>query len=913
MKTFLGTVTEELINKFGNNLNELLLVVPNKRASVFIKYEISKRINTPVFSPKIVSVEEFIEDVSNCKKITDLEALFQLFDIYQKEIKTPEQIENFLSWGKTILSDFNEIDRHLADPELIFNYLNEIKKIESDHWSIESKSHQVSNYIQFWDNLNTIYTNFQKHLLKNNTGYQGLIYRKASEHIGTYIPTEKHIVFLGFNALNKAEESIIKTLISQKKASIYWDIDQTFIERTYHDAGYFLRNYTFEKKNAVKNINWITNNYSNKKKITVHKASNGIEETQIASEILKQFNKEEQKKVVLVLADENLLNPMINLIPLNINKVNITMGIPIKKSNSYDFFDTLLNIIEESNTLIYHKHIKTLLSNPICQLYFKETSVCSHDITHYINNSNLSYVSASELCNNFPEIKNKINLLFSSWSNSINESINRTLKIVEELYKSLYSDSTSNSEEIQVLFHIKTIFERLGTFVLNYNFIKSFKAVNLLFKEFCSKTTLDFKGDALEGLQIMGLLETRTLDFENVIITSVNEGILPGGKTQNSFLPHELKVKNNIPTYKEKDAVFSYHFYRLLSRAKNIHLIYNSETDALNGGEKSRFITQMEIEGIHNINLKHNSKPIPHNHNVLLKIPKTEKILKIINENSEKGYSPSALTTYIRNPIDFYKRRVLRIQEDNLLDETIASNTLGTIIHKTLEELYKPYINTILNEEILNQLIKLIDKTTLSFLHLEYNKEQLSGKNQIIFEVAKRFIYNFINNELKEVKNGTEIIIKALEHSLSCELKINGIATKIKLYGEIDRIDSCDGIIRIIDYKTGLVNKTDVTVKDWSLILTDYKKYSKSFQLLTYAYLFLNAEHKIPYDEIETGIYSFRNLKEGFIKFNYKPTSKISDAVSRVNSEIINAFEEQLIALIKEIHDMNIPFTEKEV
>lgn len=913
MKSFLGRVVEDLISNHSKQLGKLIIVVPNRRASVVIKHEISKQLKRVTFSPKIVSIEEFIEEVSGIKKLSDLEALSELYDIYKSEIDSPETFENFISWGKTILSDFNELDRHLADCDEIFNYLNAVKLIESDHWSINSKSNQISNYIQLWNDLNSIYIKLNQKLSEDKRGYQGVIYRKAAKAINTFEFHYKQIIFLGFNALNKAEENIIKTLVNKGKASIYWDSDVSFLNRTFHDAGLFIRQYMSNTNNSQNQLKWIGDNYKNIKNITIYKALNSLDEAQIASQILKTFNEEKQKSSALILADEKLLNPIINIIPRNIKQLNITMGMPINTSSVYDFFETLITIIEDNPKKIYHKSLKTLFSNPISQLFFQNNSQDSNSIIKYLNSKNLSYVSYSALIIEFPHLEDKLNLLFGNWDRKLKLIINQLILIIDSLYSCLNRSIETNATEIEVLSQIKKTFEKLSDYNNTYKHFNSVKTLHLFFKEFCAKITLNFKGDPLQGLQIMGLLETRTLDFENLIITSLNEGVLPGGKSQNSFLPHELKIKNNLPTYREKDAIYSYHFYRLLSRAKNIHLVYNSEIDTLNGGEKSRFISQIEIEGIHNITYKESSKSTTRVRQTLLTIPKTDSIIQRINKIAENGYSPSALTNYIRNPIDFYKQKIVKVLEEDTVSETIASNTLGTVIHKTLEDLYRPFINTILTEAILKNCIKGIEEKTRYHFINEFNNEVISGRNNIIYDVAKRFIKNFISLEINEIKKGKEIIIKALECKLSTHVVIKGIDSKIKIYGEIDRIDTYDGVTRIIDYKTGLVNKSDLIIKDWDLILSDYKKFSKSFQLLTYAYIFIKSSHNFPYTDLETGIYSFRKLKEGFNKFTYKPTFKAKDAKSKIDSEIITEFELQLKKLICEIHDINIPFIEKKL
>lgn len=411
----------------------------------------------------------------------------------------------------------------------------------------------------------------------------------------------------------------------------------------------------------------------------------------------------------------------------------------------------------------------------------------------------------------------------------------------------------------------------------------------------------------------MGMLESRVLDFETVIISSVNEGILPSGKSNNSFIPFDVKIENNLPTYKEKDAVYAYHFFRLLQRAKNIFILYNTEPDAFNGGEKSRFITQLEIEGLHNIKRSLVSPNVPVQTDSLNTISKSDLVMNRIKEVAEKGFSPSSLTSYIRNPLDFYYQKVLKVKQYEDVEETVASNTLGTVVHDTLEDFYKPLIGKFLTIETLKGLKFNIEKTvTLHFKNIYKEGDLKSGKNLIIFEIAKRYVLNFLNLEIEDVKEGNKIKILEIESDDNkVKLDIPELDFSVYLTGKIDRVDEYNGVTRIIDYKTGKVEQGKVNIIDWEELNTDYDKYSKPYQILAYAYM-MNA--KTPFKSpVEAGIISFKNLNNGFLKFGVKESTYSRTKDELITQDTLSNYFIELKKLILEICNPDSDFIEKEV
>jgi hypothetical protein len=444
-----------------------------------------------------------------------------------------------------------------------------------------------------------------------------------------------------------------------------------------------------------------------------------------------------------------------------------------------------------------------------------------------------------------------------------------------------------------------------------YSFANDLKSLESLYSEIIRNETLDFQGEPLEGLQIMGMLESRVLDFETVILTSVNEGILPSGKSNNSFIPFDLKKYYKLPTYKEKDAVYTYHFYRLLQRAKNIYLLYNTEPDVLEGGEKSRLLTQLltdenKLGDITEIIAAPEIKP---SIKVLQTITKDDGLMELVKAHAGKGFSPTSLSNYIRNPIDFYKRNLLGIDDVLEVEETVANNTFGTIVHDTLEDLYKPYLNTYLEVSMLKEMKKKVRPLVIGHFAKSFADGDISrGKNLIAFNVVVRYVENFLKLELAEVEQH-QIKILGVEENLRMDINVPGLDFPIALKGKLDRIDEKDGVFRIIDYKTGNVSSTQVEIIDWEGVIQDYN-YSKAFQLLCYALMYNNIK---PIRTIEAGIISFKNLSAGLLRFAVKDKKGSRNKDSSIDQETIADFLESLKTLILEIGNSQIPFTEKEV
>jgi ATP-dependent helicase/nuclease subunit B len=401
-------------------------------------------------------------------------------------------------------------------------------------------------------------------------------------------------------------------------------------------------------------------------------------------------------------------------------------------------------------------------------------------------------------------------------------------------------------------------------------------------------------------------LESRVIDFENVIITSVNEGVLPASKSENSFIPLDVKKHFGLPTYQEKDAIFSYHFNRLLHRAENVYLLYNTENDAFGNGEKSRFITQLEINR-DNLNHRLISTNVPVISDDQKTIYKSDVLIEDLKLLAEKGLSPSSISTYIYNPIDFYYQKILKIKEVEEVEETVAVNTMGTVIHDTLEDLYKPYIGLVLTETSILSMLKYSNEIVQKSFEKQYKNGDISkGKNKLIFEVSKKYVNRFLKQELRDINSGKQIKILGLEQKISTNILIDSVNFPIKINGIIDRIDQVDGVLRIVDYKTGMVSAADLKISNFTIIKEDYK-HTKALQVLLYAYLYCQ-ESNVDYSQpMESGIISFKNLNSGFLKVNFAE-GRAKD--TQVTKEKIDEFIVEIKNILAEIFNSEIPFEE---
>lgn len=915
--SFLDKIAQVLINNFSGNLSDTIVVLPNKRAKIFLIEALKKQVSTNILSPEIISIEEFIQDIANIRAVDPIELMFEFYEVYLtiSEKSNQQSFELFANWAKTLLQDFNEIDRYLLDSSHVLSYLKDIEDIKKWGIEVENKTPLLEKYIDFWKLLPNYYQSLYNHLLTKGIGYQGLIYREAVNNINHFSDSikEKKYVFAGFNALNAAEEQIIQHLIASEKATIYWDIDQTFLNDPYHDAGLFVRRFKSSWKHYKSNpFEWIVDDFSQSKNIQVIGTPKTIGQAKIAGSIIEKIINDNPNttldKVAVVLGEENLLVPLLYSLPSTVGALNITMGYSSKNNPAQiliaKLFKMHTNALSRNATsyVLYYKDVLDILTHPLVEP-FANTRL----LVNTINQNNYTFITHSKLIELNPNPSDLFLLLFKKWENG---SV-AVLETISNLLQTIKSNLNNDNEEEKVakafVYAIFKTINKLINYYSQHSHIDKIDTLYTIYKQVIDLAEVSFEGEPLNGLQIMGVLESRVLDFETVIVTSMNEGKFPAGKSQNSFIPYDVKRELGLPTFKEKDAIYTYHFYHLLQRAKNIYLIYNTVSDGLDAGEKSRFITQLEVEKQPKHSLSHEiyNAVLPETAYQPIVVPKSELVMIRLKEIAEKGFSPSALTSYIRNPIDFYFQKILRISEVEEVQENIALNTLGTIIHETLEALYTPFIGKFLSENDILGCFKLLNAEVLKQFKLVYKEGEIKkGRNLLAFEVAKRNVSNFLKVELESIKSGDAIKILHLEKPCERILEHPSLPFPIKIAGKVDRIEERNGVIRIIDYKTGKVEKTNVTLKSWKG-LTEEIKNDKIIQVLTYAFMF---EKEASGKQIEAGIISFKNLKSGFLPFSFKEGK---EETTIINERILNDYLEQMALLLNEILDETKPFEEK--
>lgn len=911
MQSFISETLDSIL-KTTKSFENVVFILPSQRAKVFLKQTLKDKISVG-FLPEALNIEQFVQQVSGIEKADSIQLLFHFYTIYKNLEKEPDSFDTFSSWAFTVLQDFNEIDQHLVDTKEIFVYIRDIERLKK--WSVTgtfTETEFMKDHYSFLEKLNNFYPPLYQFLLEKKIGYQGLMYREACSNIDGYIEKNayKKFFFIGFNALNKAEEFLFQKVLESNNSEIYWDLDVLFFNSN-HQAGTFIRKYKKEWKYYEKNpLKTLSNSFSSPKNIQIIGASKNTTQIKYAGEILENFT--DFKNTALILADETLLPITLNSLPKNINAINITMGYPLKDipttSLLFSIFQLFVSQEKLQKTIVnefYHKDVVRFLKHQsVYKLLSDKNSALVDNFTEEIGKENLIFISKAQiesiLIDTTASVKSGISAIFNSYT-TINEFLDRILNLIALLKE----DVTTLEKEY--LFRFYTAFTQLKTLQTEYEYFTDLKTLSLFFKQLISSETLSFQGEPLRGLQLMGMLETRVLDFENIILTSTNEGILPASSQQNSFIPFDVKIEFGLPTFKEKDAIFSYHFFRLLQRAKNIFILYNTEHDVFGSGEKSRFVTQLEMMRDDIIYKNISPKVIP-SKTALKEIPKSEVTFERLKELAEKGISPSALTNYLYNPISFYKQKILKIKEFDDVEETVAFNTLGTVVHEALDELYTPFVGRFLSEENVSKMEKEASNLVKKHFKIQFKNGDIStGKNRLIFEVANRFVSNFLSKEialLKDKKNKLKII--ATEENLSAEITIKGIDFPVKLHGQVDRVDELNGVLRIIDYKTGMVSSANLRVPEFENLRDE--KHLKAIQVLLYAYLFTKSKNYNFTQPLEAGIYSFKNLNSGFLPIDFALPRKKPE--TNITAEKLEEFITELKIYIKEIYNPEIDFIE---
>ncbi|MBL4624343.1 MAG: PD-(D/E)XK nuclease family protein [Flavobacteriales bacterium] len=907
MTPFLRQVVDEIKKNHSENIGNICLVLPSRRSKIFLKNHFHEAYKKTMWLPEMYSIEEFIHQLSGYSIIDGISQIFEFYTVYSSLVKTPDSFDEFCKWAPTLLQDFNEIDSYMIDHQELFSFINETHAMEV--WNVDGSeitAHQ-KQYLAFWSSFLPLYENYSKHLKSKRQAYQGLAFRDVAENLNSNSFTKwDKIYFVGFNALNKAEETIIEFLSTEKKCEMLWDSDSYYLGNEAQEAGMFLRK--FAKKWDSSPFNWTTTFLNSAPKtIQITGVAGDINQVKLTANILaKEKSGANYQDTAVVLADENLLMPMLESLPDEVEHVNITMGYPLKNTPLHSFWMACFTLHENGHKYSKTDDKPTFHYKDVLRVLYHQSirNKQTETLANTIIKRNLVFIPhtlIAELIEGITSEKNMLHLVLSNWKNQPQKARSSCNSMIEILSKQI---SKKQKLELEYLFTYHKIFNRLDDLIERYHSIPDLKTLKTLFNQIVGQESIPFFGEPLRGLQLMGMLETRTLDFKNVILISTNEGTIPAGKSQNSFIPYDIKRKFKLPTHIEKDAIFAYHFYRLLQRAEKVHLLYNSNTEGLNTGERSRFITQLQHEVGKNITIEENhlSFTVPNNSTDHIQIFSTEAIRNRLAERAVKGFSPSGLNAFIRCPLDFYYKYVLGLKEIDEVEETIESSSLGTFVHDTLEYFYKPYTGKVIHSRDIEGFLPKVTEALFTQFRTAFSENEINhGKNLLIFNVAKKFVNNFLQQEIKFLKSldskGQSLTILKIEETLEADFEHNGI--NFKLTGKADRIDRYGNTIRIVDYKTGLVQRKNVTVTDLTAITSD-EKLGKAFQLLAYALLYKRMNPEIKF-EIISGNISFRKLSQWLMPVSINKQQELSD-------DVLNDFETELKQLIGRIFDPEMHF-----
>ncbi len=939
MAAFLEEIMDDILEKHPGQTGDICIVTPNRRAGLFLRKYLAERVTEPIWAPDIFSIEDFINRMTGYEICDKLHLMLEFYDVYSDiEKEQAEEADSFFSWAPAVLRDFDDIDHALANRGKLYDHLVSARYI--DTWNPDGSEMTAfqKKYLAFLNKLNTYHDRLADHLTTKGMAWQGLSSRKAAQMTssGTAGLQWSKVVFTGFNALTHAEETVIKNLVREGKASYHIDADPYYADDPMHEAGRFIRKYskTFNLQETFREKDFFG---GGGKRINIYGVARQVNQARLAGNLLndgKGLTRDEDTAVVL--ADENLLTPLLNALPESIESINVTMGYPLNKTNMFEFFDSLFKLqlnayrpsSKKEKMAYHHKDLRRFFSNSLTMLNWeaRQGRDLSLSLLQAINTSNLSYCTYENLCDLSQDEKSfakAFSFLSSDWDagsfdifGALTELAGRFDRLLREKAAQQGKDivKTPFFADFESLYHFAKMFRQMQGFTKRFPFLLQTKTLYRIIRQGASEMRLPFTGEPLEGLQVMGMLETRSLDFKNVLILSVNEDILPKPKTSHSLIPYDVKKSFGLRLYHDQDAIFAYHFYRLIQRAENVTMVYNTQTQDIGSSEKSRFVTQLQFELPQynprvQINEEIVSLPPPVDQKPAhIAIEKSPDILEKLDEISRKGFSPSALARFIQCPLHYYFERIAGIEETDAVEETLEARTLGSVIHAVLEEMYSPLAGKVIRTGDIDSMEKNLDALTEMSFQKEYSGGKMdTGKNLLLYHLTNRYLHNMLKAERQDIRDAAQvnrhITLVSVEEFLKATLLVpeSSGQRQVTLRGLADRTDRKGDVVRIIDYKTGAVKQSELTFKDWSEPLNDPGK-AKSFQLLCYAWLF----HKNHPGEtrLEPGIISTRTPGRGSLTLVHPEGKGVLEPGHLL------LFEEALQQLVAHILDPSSPFTQ---
>ena len=944
MESFLKLVAADLYKHTEGNLAHTAVVFPNKRAGLFFNEYLAQESESPIWSPAYVSISELFRSLSPWEVGDPVKLVCELYKIFRRETQSTETLDDFYFWGEMLISDFDDADKNKVDTDKLFSNLQDLRNIMDDYtfiddeqeeairqffqnFSIERRTALKERFISLWDVLGNIYKGFRESLASQNIAYEGMMYRHVIEHLDVdKLPYEKY-VFVGFNVLSKVEHTLFTQLKDAGKAVFYWDYDEFYMKENRqavtHEAGEFIRRNLRDFPSPLSGE--LFKNLSKPKEVHYIASSTENAQARYLPQWIRNNLTTPEKETAVVLCNEALLQPVLHSLPAEVKHVNITMGFPLSQTPVYSFLIALLELHTHGFNFKSGRYtfqsVVTLLKHPYTRQLTGQAELLEKELTR----NNRFYPLPGELGKD-----EFLTRLFTPLSGNLNLCIrlSETLQQVAGIYQA----NTSGTEDTDAfnqlyresLFKAYTTINRFRTLIEEDELTVQSETFRRLLVKVLSTTNIPFHGEPAIGMQVMGVLETRNLDFRHLVLLSVNEGQLPKSGGDSSFIPYNLRKAFGMTTIEHKIAVYAYYFYRLLQRAERITLMYNTSSDGLNRGEWSRFMLQFLIEWPHPITrqfLEAGQSPQGTSPITVEKTPDVMRRMQSlfdVRANPKAKFSPSALNYYLDCPLKFYYRYVAGLSAPDEVSAEIDSATFGSIFHYAAEHIYKDLTThgKVINKEALETLlrneVKLQDYVDTAFKKLFFNvpqneKPEYNGVQLINSAVIARYLKQLLQNDLRYAP--FTFIASEMEVDEPIDIQTPKGVIKSRIGGIIDRMDSKDGTLRIVDYKTGGDADTPPHVE--SLFIPDKKRSNYVFQTFLYAAIMCR---KQPTMKIAPALlYIHRAATETYspvIQMGEprKPKEAVED-FSKYEKE----YRERLQGLLEEIFNPEKSFTQTEI
>ena len=944
MESFLKLVAADLYKHTEGNLAHTAVVFPNKRAGLFFNEYLAQESDSPIWSPAYVSISELFRSLSPWEVGDPVKLVCELYKIFRWETQSTETLDDFYFWGEMLISDFDDADKNRVDTDKLFSNLQDLRNIMDDYtfiddeqeeairqffqnFSIERRTALKERFISLWNVLGNIYKGFRESLASQNIAYEGMMYRHVIEHLDVdKLPYEKY-VFVGFNVLNKVEHTLFTQLKDVGKAVFYWDYDEFYMKENRqavtHEAGEFIRRNLRDFPSPLSGE--LFKNLSKPKEVHYIASSTENAQARYLPQWIRNNLTTPEKETAVVLCNEALLQPVLHSLPAEVKHVNITMGFPLSQTPVYSFLIALLELHTHGFNFKSGRYtfqsVVTLLKHPYTRQLTGQAELLEKELTR----NNRFYPLPGELGKD-----EFLTRLFTPLSGNLNLCI-RLSETLQQV-ASIYQANTSGTEDTDAfnqlyresLFKAYTTINRFRTLIEEDELTVQSETFRRLLVKVLSTTNIPFHGEPAIGMQVMGVLETRNLDFRHLVLLSVNEGQLPKSGGDSSFIPYNLRKAFGMTTIEHKIAVYAYYFYRLLQRAERITLIYNTSSDGLNRGEWSRFMLQFLIEWPHPITrqfLEAGQSPQGTSSITVEKTPDVMRQMQSlfdVRANPKAKFSPSALNYYLDCPLKFYYRYVAGLSAPDEVSAEIDSATFGSIFHYAAEHIYKDLTThgKVINKEALETLlrneVKLQDYVDTAFKKLFFNvpqneKPEYNGVQLINSAVIARYLKQLLQNDLRYAP--FTFIASEMEVDEPIDIQTPKGVIKSRIGGIIDRMDSKDGTLRIVDYKTGGDADTPPHVE--SLFIPDKKRSNYVFQTFLYAAIMCR---KQPTMKIAPALlYIHRAATE-----TYSPVIQMGE--SRKPKEAVEDFSkyekeyrERLQGLLEEIFNPEKSFTQTEI